>query len=258
LSGKSERNDGKGRNQQVQGNNEAFVILKELIASLNEWQAAAELTQFVDQDGFIVAAGQPLESAHGLKGEKMRAAAVQETIKGDALPLFPDNPFGAGTVEGIGMSKATIFDLHYVGTIGWPAAGGEATEKESVPLAGLLQKMTGRAQPLRAKAAKEDIVLKDQDMPGASCQALRQAAEVRMEDAAFRIFTVFGDDQEFDSFVQADGGELSLSRQHPVGAAFERNAVAFVEEVPAEGLRHPVPILSHVASLALVVYNRLL
>ncbi|WP_164653866.1 hypothetical protein [Thiorhodococcus mannitoliphagus] len=236
-------------------NNKPLVVAVDLVAFLDQGQAAKDGAHPVDPYSVVVACRQPLKGTHRMQGKEFPAKAMDQAVNGYALPGFPQNALGKGTIEGIAMGETTIAYADHTTPIGRSAAKGQAAKCKTVPGVDILKKPTGITEPLRVMLPKKDIILEDKDMLGPRSQRSREAALMRAENAAHRVFFVPCHNNEFDSLIQINQGKLLLCGLHPIGAARKCYAVDGVKKIPLTSVAHPVvttPILPYASRLALL------
>ncbi len=142
------------------------MVLVKFVCLLDKRQAPEKPSQPVNAHCLVVAAGEPLEGAHGIERIKIRVVPPQQTIKRDTAPVLPDKAFGKGTIERIGMGKAAVLNFDQGFLPGLAAAAGNAAQEKTIPFGPVVKKITGRMQGRGIYALEKNIVFKDQNAPG--------------------------------------------------------------------------------------------
>jgi len=208
------------------------MVLIQFVHLLDKGQPAEKSSQTVNNHRLIIRACQALEGAHGVEGKKIFVMTTQQLVKRDAAPVFPDDTFGEWLIEGVGMSQTSVGDGSQPAFSDSPAAGGDATEKQCIPVGNCLKRDAGRLQSVAIKPLKKNVVFKDQDPSGLCPKPHMQTVHMGLENALFLIFRMLGDNDKLNPVSQSDIGKLFFCLFSSVAPAIKGDTVDLIKKGP--------------------------
>ena len=216
------------------------MVLIQLVYPLDEWKSSEKSAHSVDGHSLIVGSGKTLKGTHGMEGKKINVAPAQQIVKGNSTPPFPGNTLGKGSIEGIGMGQATVFDCDQGPCLGLATPVGDAAEKQTIPGFKTVQGRTGLSKGSGIKVAEQDIVFKNQDMLCASRQPIFQTKHVGFKNALFLVFRVLCNNHKFNPSQQTYSRKLLFRLLPPIEADIKGDAINLIEKIPSVRQIHGV------------------